>query len=225
MSKRRLPPALIIGSVLAALALGVGAFVLLSGGGVPLVDDLVGGDDSVPEFQFELGKVQAVATASSEDRSALQRAAEQAARGVRSTLTSVYLEAFLDPASWREDAYDGAYASFSTRAAVRARQDADVLTLGSGAGDRYETVLPVTGKLRVRVLMDRQGKPASAVALVRFTADATGTDGVVTEIVSSGQYFLEPVGGGWAVVGYVVDRNDRPRPQPGPTGTPSPEPS
>lgn len=214
---------MIIGSVLAALALGVGAFVVLRGGGVPLVDDLVGRDDSVPEFRFELGKVQVVPTASSDDRDAMQRSAEQAARGVRTALTSIYLEAFLDPASWREDAYDDAYTSFSTRAAVRARQDAEVLTLGSGAGDRYETVLPVTGKLRVRVLMDGQGKPVSAVALVRFTADATGTDGVVTEIVSSGQYFLEPVAGGWAVVGYVVDRNDRERPLPGPTGTPTPE--
>jgi hypothetical protein len=57
---------------------------------------------------------------------------------------------------------------------------------------------------------------------VKFTAHATGTDDATTTIVSSGQYFLQPVSGGWSISGYKVLRKDHEKSSTGAGGTPSP---
>jgi hypothetical protein len=75
--------------------------------------------------------------------------------------------------------------------------------------------------MQVQVLTDNKNKPTTAVAIVKFTAHATGTDNTETTIVSDGEYFLAPASGGWRVTGYKVLRKDHAKTSPNASATPS----
>jgi hypothetical protein len=210
----------IVGAVLAVLALGLAGFLLLRGGssGLPLIDDRP--DDRVPAFSFEIAKARAVPTGGEIEGDRARGIAEETADAVGRTLTDLYVAAFLDPANWRVGIYDDAFDAFAASVRVRARQDGNLLTLGPGGSD-LRSVLPVLGELRVSVLLDREGRPAGAAAAVAFAAEVTGADGAIVEVRSGGTYFLQPAGGAWRVIGYRVDREDRAAPLPGPTSSPT----
>ena len=71
-------------------------------------------------------------------------------------MTSLYTEAFLDPANWRGGSYDQVWPPFDGGSQAAAEQDGGALTLGTTAGDTYDTVDQPKGKLNVKVLMDRE---------------------------------------------------------------------
>jgi hypothetical protein len=58
------------------------------------------------------------------------------------------------------------------------------------------------------MLLDGEGRPASAVAVVAFEATAIGIEGDREGLLSEARYFLEPADEGWTIVGYRVDRHD-----------------
>lgn len=202
------------------VVLGLVALFLVrdgDGGGI-----LGGGpDNTIPEFAFALTKTTPISV-KTEDPRDLTAPAEQAAAEVEGTMTELYTEAFLDPANWREGSYDEVWPLFDEAASAAAQGDVEILTIGATAGDGFDTVQPARNRLTVTVLLDADGNPATAVAVVRFTATAEGKDGALTAIVSAGQYFLEDTAGGWRIVSYSVDRDDHEKvPKPGPSATPS----
>ena len=84
-----------------------------------------------------------------------------------------------------------------------------LLTAGARAGDRYEEILPVTGRIDTSVLVARGGRPTLVLSSVRFSAVATGPEPVTFR--STGQFFFERVRGSWRIVSFHVTRADAPR--------------
>jgi hypothetical protein len=133
----------------------------------------------------------------------------QAAATAAAALTNLYTEAFLDPANWRSGSYAGAFGVFSPGASRRARERTAVLTAGPDAGGRFEQILPVSGSIDTRILLDRSGKPALVLSAVTFRAEALGPKPMMLR--SEGRFFFERVQGGWKIVSFLVNRNDRPK--------------
>lgn len=220
--RRQQPPRWI--ALVVVLVIGVGAFLLFRDGG-PAQDlgGIIGGDEPVPAFDFELRKASALEV-TPEHHTKLDAAADDVAIEVNEHIDLLYTAAFLDPNHWKDGDYEEVWTLFSDRAAAAAQEQADVLTLGAAAGETFQTVEPDTGKLTVKVLFDAEGQPNSAVAVVQFRAIATATGGAsATAIVSEGQYFLQDLGDGWRIVSFDVDRADREASVPTPSGSASPE--
>jgi hypothetical protein len=201
-------------AVVVVALLAIGGFLLL-GGDVPLVDD---GPDAPGEFSFEMRGLQGSSTSRTPPPE-LRDAVREAGTGVKATMDELYLRAFVDSESWGD--YGDAYALFEDRAAARAEADAEILTLGPDAGEVYDALTPTTKTLSIAVLTDLKDAPASAIAEVRFLADAERKDGTSTQISSSGTFFLRRVEGVWKVFAYRVDRDDQTAEAPSPTGSPS----
>ena len=200
-------------AVVAALVVGG---ILLTGGDVPLIS---GGPEDPSSFSFDLaGKVR-VSPTSDTPVQQLTGVAQDAGEGVQATMDQLYFRAFVDPGSWGD--YADAFALFDGRAAASAERDADVLTLGPEAGDRFESLEPTSGSLSISVLTNGQDAPVSAVAEVEFLADATGTDGSTSEIASTGSFYLRQVDGTWRIFAYRVDRDDATTTAPSASGSPS----
>lgn len=206
----------------AVLALAVMAFFLFRGGKALVGGVTHLGDGSTPEFAFKLEKTLPLSVKDG-SKSEPSVEAEDVATAVTPVMNELYREAFLDPGDWKHNSYDSVWALFDESAAVQAQTDADVLTVGTAAGDSYESVMPDSGRLTVKVLLDKKDRPATAVAIVTFTAEAAGVDGQTTLVSSSGQYFLREIDGGWLVYSYKVVRDDEiVPPSATPTGTESP---
>jgi hypothetical protein len=190
--------------------------ILLAGGDVPLIPD---GPHGPSSFSFDLaGNVQVSAT-SRTPPAQLGDVAREAGDDVKETMDQLYFNAFVDTDQWGD--YAEAFALFDGQAAASAERDADVLTLGPTAGDRYETVDPTSGSLSISVLTNAKDAPVSAVAEVEFLAEATATDGSTTEIASTGSFYLRQVDGTWRIFAYRVDRDDSTAAAPSASGSPS----
>jgi hypothetical protein len=190
--------------------------ILLTGGDVPLIPDGPHGSSS---FSFDLaGNVQ-VSPTSRTPPAQLSDVAGEAGDGVKETMDQLYFNAFVDSDQWGD--YAEAFALFDGQAAASAEQDADVLTLGLTAGDRYETLNPTSGSLSISVLTNAKDAPVSAVAEVEFLAEATATDGSTTEIASTGSFYLRQVDGTWRIFAYRVGRDDSTAAAPSASGSPS----
>jgi hypothetical protein len=198
----------------------VAFFALRDGGG----DGIFGGDggnETIPTLELKTTKATAVSTTTTPAKK-LEAPASTVAKKVAGAMNRLYTAAFLDPANWRDDSYDGVWAMFDQSARGSAQRGVDTLTLGSTAGDTYDSVTGPKGKIEVKVLMNEDDQPATAVATVQFTARATGKDGTETLVVSEGQYFLNAVSGGWAIYSFSVRRDDHEIiPKPEPSGSPS----
>jgi hypothetical protein len=194
--------------------LGVGGYLLL-GGDVPGVP---GEPDGPNGFGFDLGNVQA-SPITDTPPSQLLETARRAATGVKDTMDELYFRAFVDPGSWGD--YGAAFELFDGETAARAEADVEVLTLGPTANERFERLRAPGGTLTIAVLTDAKDAPVTAVAEVRFLANAERTDGTATEISSIGAYFLREVDGAWRIFAYRVDRDDRAVEAASPTGSPS----
>lgn len=194
--------------------LAIGGF-LLFGGDVPLIDE---GPGAPGEFSFDLKGVHASATSRTPPRK-LRDTVQEAGTGVKATMDELYLRAFVDTDSWGD--YGAAYALFDGPAATRAEADAEILTLGPDAGEVYDELVPTSKTLSIAVLTDPKDAPATAIAEVRFLADARRKDGTSTQISSNGAFFLRQVDGVWKVFAYRVDRDDQTAEEPSPSGSPS----
>ena len=189
------------------------AAILLSRGDVPLIDDGTTG------FGLELGKVQATPTTRTPPPE-LHDAALEAGAAVKETLDELYFSAFVDEGSWGD--YGAAFELFDGAAAARAESDAEVLTLGSAAGETFDSLDAPSGTITILVLTDRQDAPVSAVADVEFEATARGAGGgASTQVVSVGSFFLRQVDGAWRIFAYQVDRSDVETGGASPSGSPS----
>jgi hypothetical protein len=199
-----------VGVAVLALA-AVAAFLLLGDGG----SLLPGGEDEGPAgFSFELGRVRA-APISERSPSDLQDEADEAADAVKATMDELYFAAYVDRDAW--GSYDDAFSLFLGAAADGAREDVDVLTLGSDAPEEYDSLVEPAGTLQVVVLTDDDDVAIGAVARVRFLAEAERTAGGSARITSRGAFFLRPGQEGWRIYAYRIDRNEQDAASPSPT--------
>ncbi|MDP9341372.1 MAG: hypothetical protein M3Q23_04500 [Actinomycetota bacterium] len=180
-----------------------------------------------PKFDFKLLGAKAIRSSDSTKAADLKQTADQSAQDIARTLDRMYSLAFLDPSNWQHGTYSNVYGFFDLGKAQKiAARDTALLTLGTGAGDQFSTVLPSAGTLKVRVLMDPSGNAYTAVAIAHFAARATDKSGTgETTVVSTAQYFMHILEGGWTIYGYRVERNDHPVKSkvhtPSPTAAPS----
>jgi hypothetical protein len=217
-SQRRFPPAVwIVPTALVALAAVL--FLLFRGGG----GDgglLGGGDNSIPAFDFRLTKAVPILVTHHKPTK-FDATARDVGAQVGETMTTLYTEAFLDPANWRDGSYDEVWPLFEEASQAAAQQDGATLTLGPSAGNQFDKVDQPLGTLKVKVLLDRANQPATAVAIVKFKALASAKDGTTMAVVSTGQYFLRSVSDGWLVYAFSVSRGDHEVvvPSPGPSAS------
>jgi hypothetical protein len=192
---------------LALVVIGVLGFVLFGGGGD---GGLIGGggeDDTIPAFDFKVGKTSAVSVTA--DKEKTPDVAKTAATDITSALDTLYTEAFLDPANWRDGSYDEVWPVFADSATGEAQQDADALTVGTGGGEAFQKIVEPKGRIQVKVLLNDKDRIATAVAIVRFSAVGTRKDGKLTVFRSAGQYFMQPGDDGWQVYSFSVNRDDQ----------------
>jgi hypothetical protein len=199
--------------------LAVGAVLLLAtddapvrtersdGGSTDPSDGDVAAPDT-PAFHFEKVTRELLPTAPGRLKRPQRRAIVRAAAAARTALAELYTDAFLDPANWEQGEYAEAFRSFASGARRQAKERTSLLTAGARAGDRYEQILPISGRLSTRILLDRAGRPALLVSIVRFSADALGPEPLVFR--STGQFFFEPVAGSWKIVSFHITRKDTP---------------
>jgi hypothetical protein len=208
----------------------IGGVVVIAAAVVLFVVKPFGGDGSsdkpsaeTPHFAFRLLGAQAVPGMTHAKPEVLRAASQKAGGEIRTVLNRMFALAFLDPHNWKKGNYDNVVGFFDLGAAQqRAAADVGTLTLGKDAGDRFSDVQPAQGVLRVRVLLDPQGHPTFATAIVVFKASATGKDGSTELVVSQGQYFMHILEGGWTISAYDVTRGDHPvKPSSGKTSTPT----
>jgi hypothetical protein len=208
---------LLIGAGLVAV-LAIGAIALLvqdddalvrtsQSGTTPSEGDVAA--PATPAFRFAKATRKLVRTSPRRIKRRQREASERAANAATAILTDFYTEGFLDPANWQQGSYTDAFGDFASGARERAETRAGLLTAGPRAGDRYERILPVSGRLFTRILLDRAGKPALLWSAVRFSAAAMGPEPVTLR--STAQFFFERIGGSWKIVSFHVKRSDVPR--------------
>lgn len=204
--------------------LGIGA-VVLAGGDIGI---LPGGGDAppAPKFAFRVTKPTVVTTAqinpeATVNEARAKAAAKPAADQVAATLHDLYVAAFLEPANWTEANYESLDAFFAGPARAAATEQAKVLTAGDGVTG-LDSILPLGSTLKMRVLLDPSGKPASVAGVVNFQAKGTG-GGSVYLFQSKGQYLFRKVEGEWKVVSFSVRRADTERAPVSSSATPTAE--
>jgi hypothetical protein len=163
----------------------------------------------IPAFGFAKPTRELVRTSAEPIKKRDREASERAATAARVVLLDLYTEGFLDPANWEQGRYADAFRGFASGARTQAEARPGLLTAGVRAGDRYDRILPVSGRLATRVLLDRTGQPTLLVSVVRFTAKALGPEPVTLR--SNGQFFFERIGGSWKIMSFHVTRTDAPR--------------
>jgi hypothetical protein len=204
--------------------IGLGLVLLLAIGAVALLmrddpppgvtrpgDETTESDDDVastttPAFRFTEISRELVRTSPKRIGRRHRQASIRAEVAAREVLTDLYTEGFLDPSNWGQGRYAEAFRGFARGARDQASTRSALLTAGPRAGDRYERIVPKSGRIATRILLDREGAPELLVSIVRFSAVASGTE--VVTLRSTGQYFFERVGGTWKIVSFHVVRND-----------------
>jgi hypothetical protein len=163
----------------------------------------------IPRFRFEKSTPAFVRTSRERIDRRHREASVRAAAEVRSILTDLYTEAFLDPANWEQGDYRTAFRDFAGGARKQAEAHPGLLTAGPRAGERYDSILPGSSRIATRILLDRTGSPTLVVSIVRVSAAAHGAESF--RLRSNGQFFFERIDGSWKVVSFHVTRSDRPR--------------
>lgn len=190
-SSGRALPWVIVG-LLAAAAIGAGAFFLFFREGAP--EKVV-----TPHFEFELQDLRFVKVDGKSSREDLDAAGEQ----VTAILSRLYDTAFVQPDGWKGGRFPALGSFFAGSAAKRAVRDMENLTLGKDAR-RIERVRPRAGTVEIDLLIDPRKKPYAAVAHTSFEAGGRTKSGGPLQIVHTGRYLLRPIEGSWLVVGYEV---------------------
>lgn len=205
-------------SILAVATMGVGAFVLLRGGG-----DGQNGEDRPPaDLTWEVGFTKVVAV---QDKPP-QRQIDATTQELAALMDELYTTGFVDPTRWDGGAFPTLPGFFADEAAGQATKDLDDLSLGSLA-PRIERVDPAKSRLFVSLLVDDEGEITVADVDATFRAAATTRAGAPFKIFHKGRFFLEPLDGTWKIVGYRVtgeinEHAGEDEPQPGPSAEATP---
>lgn len=220
---------------LAKIAIAVGVIAAVVVGGKLLFDDEggprtpggTGVSSGTPAFDFKVAKTVVVPVSPDQKGKKVEAPVTAASHEAVGVMDTVYTETFLDRNSWVGANYEDAWTQFTQDAATEAQADIDALTAGNDAGDTYDTIIPVRGTVKPRVLVDEKGQPVSIQASVVFTAEGAHGDGTYTLMRSTAEFFLRTTGDSWKVVAFQVRRADSEEtaPQPSRSGSGSAEPT
>jgi len=179
----------------------VGSLLLLVAGGAGLWWFLQGRDaHPVPEFSFRIRRVTAASVGDTPSDDTLQATAEE----IRETLDALYVAGFIDPDEWEGGTFPAVIELFGPGTQERAEADLQALSLGDSFSE-IRSVEPALGTMSVRVLLDAEQRPVSAVAITRFVADGSDRSGQALLVRHRGSYYLAPdEDGRWVIVGYDV---------------------
>ena len=162
---------------------------------------------ATPSFRFAVARREVVRTARGGLSKRDRRIAQDAARSVRTLITDLYAGAFLAPDAWRTGDYDDVFAIFAGEARQEAQRRTGTLTAGEDAAQRFDSIEPTGGRLKLEILLDRSGKPAIVATDVTFRARGSGAE--PTLLRSDGSYLFRRIDGGWRIVSFDVARADR----------------
>jgi hypothetical protein len=179
-------------------AIGAGAWYFLLRDDAPF--QLGEPDHPVPDFSFDLSKINGTAPGGEVPAQDVEAAAE----GIRETLDAMYVAGFVDPEKWEGGTFPEVLEQFTEPAEERASGELHQLTLGGEVG-RVTFVEPALGVLKIRVLLDSDGESVGGVATARFVADGQLDGGGPMFVIHRGTYYLQPDGGRWMVSGYDVE--------------------
>ncbi|HXF71593.1 MAG TPA: LCP family protein [Actinomycetota bacterium] len=193
----------LIAAAAGILAILAGAFLLIPGPQPP-PSPSTGPSPSPPppagpRVRFELGRVRGLGPLDGVRPRQLRRPARAVARLV----AGLYELGFVDPSAWAGGRFPGIERFFVGPAREEARRDLARLTLGR-AVRHLSAVEPRRARLRVSFLVDRRGRPLSAVASARFAATGLAEDGTEVPVRHQGDYTLRKTPRGWRIVAYDV---------------------
>ena len=189
---------------------GIGVVIVI--GIAAIIASLLGGGDEPTDQAFSVSfKTRSKAHA---DTGNLERAdtvkkgtVRAAADEIEGLLTTLYQQAFVDPAVFEAGAEnfppDAVLGLFTEDARDDAEADVEALTLGTERLD-YARVEPGKARAAITVLFEKARKPVLAVAEVHFEATAIPRDGsgLPLAIVQDASFHLERTGDGWRISYY-----------------------
>jgi hypothetical protein len=191
----------------AAVVLLVGLIAILTRGG----NGIIPGFNTAPPppgFNFNLTNASFEATVAGGNKQAQATTAKQVGATIRNSLDEVFTTAYLDQSSWGDTG--SIEDSFTDDAKGHLKDDIDVLTLGTDAGDTYTFVQPEKSQLKAIVLTAKDGTALRAVGSVHFVAVATHKDGTYSKITVTGAYFFVKGNDGWKIEGYRLNKAEKP---------------
>jgi hypothetical protein len=148
-------------------------------------------------------------------------AAEDASVEIGARLSAFYDTVFMDPDTWKNGVPLDAWSVFDPSVADRAMKDAQAFTLADRAPGLI-TLSVSESSLDVKVLVDAEGKPFAAVAVVDFVAIGTLDSGQAKDVTNHASFLLGLKGGTWFVNGYLSVSTDVESSSDAPTGSPTP---
>jgi hypothetical protein len=163
-------------------------------------------------FHFDVGDRDVMPTGHGRVSDRDRRGTREAADRVESLVNELYTGAFLEPERWTSGSYDDVYGLFAGAAREEARRRVGVLTAGADAAERFDRIVPMKGRLRLRILLDRGGNPIVVASTVRFRARGVGAEPAL--IRSDGSFLFRRIDGTWRIVAFGVERADRERSAP-----------
>jgi hypothetical protein len=199
----------IVGVVATVLLVGV-LFVLFGGKDNP-VAQLITGSSAPPTATFAFKNVQSgfQATVAQTDRKKQEKTAKQITPDVQAQVTTLLQTGYVDPDTWGDA---GAIKDlFTGSAADQVDNNIDTLTLGSNAGDTYESLNPTASRIKVTALTDGNANAIRAMADFDFTGKATLKDGTFAKVTVTGTLFFVPDGNTWKIESFHVRREIQPK--------------
>jgi hypothetical protein len=201
----------VIVGVVAAVVVIVGLFLVLGGGGNNNPIAVIIGDTQPPPPTFAFKNVASgyEATVAKVDKKKQMKAGKAIAPDVQAVVTDLLQTGYVDPDSWGDV---GAIEDFFTGSASdQVEPNIDTLTLGTDAGETYESLSPTTSRLKVVALTDGDANATRAMADFDFGGKATLTDGTSAKVTVTGTLFLVPDGDTWKIEAFDVRREIKPK--------------
>ena len=205
MARRRVVVAVIVTVVL------VGILLVLFGGKNNPVTSLITGSSSppVPTFAFKNVQTGFESTVARVDKKKQLKAAKAITPDVQKQVTALLQAGYVDPDTWGDA---GAIKDLFTGPAVdQVEGNIDTLTLGSSAGDTYESLNPNASRIKVVGLTDGNANATRAMAEFEFTGKATLKDGTFATVSVTGTLFFVPDGNDWKIESFHVRREITPK--------------
>jgi hypothetical protein len=164
-----------------------------------------------PKFHFEVAEVHHVLVRKGLPAKTIARRVVPTVHALRVLFNRLYARGFLIRSIWRRGrGFGPVFEPFTGSTRPRARRDLETLTVGRRARRRFFEIVPLGGRLGIRVLLDAKGKPVLAGVDAAFSAFGRRRGGRGSVLVSHGQYLLRNTSHGWRITGYQVERGDHP---------------
>ena len=206
MARRR-----VLVGIIAAVVLIGGLILLLGGGGNGSPIQALVGDTTAPPATFAFKNVSSgyEATVAQVNKKKQEKAGKSITPAVQAVVTDLLQKGYVDPATWGDA--DAIKDSFAGSAVDQVEPNIDTLTLGTNAGDTYESLNPTSSRLKVVALTDGNAAATRAMADFDFTGKATLSDGTYAKVTVTGTLFLVPDGDTWKIESFHMRREIQPK--------------